>query len=190
MGPMLSDNWPLLSKLGSGYFLDSIEIWVSPIEDKSMPNKPIYNVKDGPWPQQFNKDVEISKVHEYNNSIGGTISKDTGITLNQGKRNGQEIKLNFAPGKHSCHWETLEAMSGFHIIIKQVICCKIADDWWRKLKPNLKDFNENFESLMKSKASHGDLINVILEKKAPRIDEPKNSNVGNIDLEFKVMTQK
>ncbi|CAG8627343.1 7459_t:CDS:1, partial [Diversispora eburnea] len=54
----------------------------------------------------------------------------------------------------------------------------------------LDNFNENFEDFMKSQESHGDLINVTLAKKAPRIDEPKNSIVGNINLEHKVMTQK
>ncbi|RHZ84645.1 hypothetical protein Glove_78g52 [Diversispora epigaea] len=101
-------------------------------------------------------------------------------------------------------------MSGFHITINQVICCKITDGW-RKIKPNtksklmqlcpkmshtikitfnsLKSFNEDFENLMKSKESHNDLINVTFEKKtSPQIDP----NVGNINFErsVKVLTQK
>ncbi|RHZ84642.1 hypothetical protein Glove_78g51 [Diversispora epigaea] len=92
MGPMLSDNWPSLRKIGYGYFLDSVEIWVTPIEDKSIPNKLLYELKEGPWPQQFNTDIDISKVHEYNHSIGASISKDPGVTLNHNRKNGQEIK--------------------------------------------------------------------------------------------------
>ncbi|RHZ45051.1 hypothetical protein Glove_692g48 [Diversispora epigaea] len=37
MGPMLSKNWQSLGKLGSGYFLDSVEIWVTPIECLTSP---------------------------------------------------------------------------------------------------------------------------------------------------------
>ncbi|RHZ82063.1 hypothetical protein Glove_114g175 [Diversispora epigaea] len=242
MGPMLSDNWPSLRKLGSGYFLDSIEIWVTPIEDKSMPNILLYEVKNGPWLQQFNNDIDISKVQE--GSFGASISGEPGVALNQVRRNGHEIKSttkeweltvdgscstgfgwiyqytaenlhknfnrrrNFAPGKHSCHWETSEAMSGFEITITQVICCKITDGW-RKLKPNTKSnltklcpkmshtikitfnsldgFNENFENLLKSKKSRKDLLNVTLIKNASaQIEDPKNSSVGDTNIERSV----
>ncbi|CAG8541108.1 11067_t:CDS:2, partial [Diversispora eburnea] len=241
MGPMLSDKWRSLCKLGYGYFLDSVEIWVIPIEDESMPNKLLYELKEGPWPQQFNTDVDISKVNEYNNNISASINKDPGVTLSHTRKNGQEIKFatkewaltvdgscstglgwiyqytaedlnrrrNFAPGKHSCYWETLKSMSGFQITIKQVICCKITDGW-RKLKPytksklmqlcpkmshtikmtfnNLKTFNEDFENLMKSKESHEDLINVALKKKSPPKVDPNVRNV-NFERSVKVMTQ-
>ncbi|CAG8562138.1 943_t:CDS:2 [Diversispora eburnea] len=244
MGPMLSDKWPSLRKLGSGYFLDSVEIWVTPIKDESMPNKSLYKVKNGPWPQQFNKDIDISKVHEYKNGISASIGRDPASILSQCIMDGKEIKSatkeweltvdgsgktglrwrytytaenlykdldrrkNFAPGKHSCHWLTLESMSGFHITITQVLCCKITDGW-RKLKPNtksnfmklcpkmshtlkitfnsLKNFNENFENFMKSEESHEDHINIILEKNAsPQIEDPKKSYVGYINLERSV----
>ncbi|CAG8604586.1 3788_t:CDS:2, partial [Diversispora eburnea] len=245
IGTMLSENWPPLRKLGSGYFLDSVEIWVTPIKDESMPNKLLYKVKDGPWPQQSNSDVDISKVHESKHGISASISRDPGAILSKGIMNGQEIKSvtkeweltvdgscrtglgwryqytaenlhknfkrrrNFAPGIHSCHWETLEPMSGFHITINQVICCKITDGW-RKLKPytksnlmqicpkmshtikitfnSLESFNENFEKLMKSKESHDDLINVTLVKKAsPQIEDPNGGNI--IERSVKIFTK-
>ncbi|RHZ45082.1 hypothetical protein Glove_692g21 [Diversispora epigaea] len=241
MGPMLSKNWPSLGNIGSGYFLDSVEIWVTPIEDGSMSDEPLYKVKNGPWPQQFNKDIDISKVDEYNNSINASINGDSGIILNHGRRNGKEIKSatkeweltvdgscttglhwryqytadknfdrrkNFAPGEHSCHWITLETMSGFHITITQVLRCEITDGW-RKLKPgtksklmlicpklshtlkitfnSLKNFDENFANLKNSEKLHEGRLKVTLEKnKSPHIEKPKNSNIGNIDVERKV----
>ncbi|RHZ45065.1 hypothetical protein Glove_692g19 [Diversispora epigaea] len=241
MGPMLSKNWPSLGKLGSGYFLDSVEIWVTPIEDESMSDKPLYKVINGPSPQQFNKDIDISKVHEYNNGINASFNGDPGITLDHSRRNGKEIKsttkeweltvggscttgLNwryqytanknfdrrksFAPGEHSCHWITLETMSGFHITITQVLRCEITDIW-QKLKPgtksklmlicpklshtlkitfnSLKNFDENFANLKNSEKFHEGRLKVTVEKNTfPHIEKPKNSNIGNFNIERKV----
>ncbi|RHZ80945.1 hypothetical protein Glove_130g8 [Diversispora epigaea] len=174
MGPMLSDKWPKLRKLGFGYLLDSVEIRVTPIRDESRPNKPLlYKVKDGPWPKQPNREIYMSEICENSYGIDASISNDPGFTLNYGRRNEQgfnfkvrEWELNiedscetglcwkyqytaddlqknlndrrsFAPGEHSCHWMTLEAMSGFRITITQVLRCKITNGW-QKLKPNTK----------------------------------------------------
>jgi hypothetical protein len=121
-GPMLSDNWPSLRKLGSGYFPDAVEIRFTPIKDESMPNEPLYNVEDGPWP--FNNDTVISATKEWERIVtnGGDI---TGLCWKyQCTSDFLQKNLNhrsFAPGKHSCHWITLEAMSRFRITITQVL---------------------------------------------------------------------
>ncbi|RHZ45739.1 hypothetical protein Glove_658g7 [Diversispora epigaea] len=65
MGKMLSDNWPSLRKLGS----------------------------DGPWPQQLNRGILVSKVRENNYNIEAAFSKDSGVTTSYGRKN--EEGLNF-----------------------------------------------------------------------------------------------
>ncbi|RHZ45725.1 hypothetical protein Glove_658g29 [Diversispora epigaea] len=144
-GPMLSDNWPSLRKLGIGYFLDSVEIWAIPIESGSMPNKPLYKVKDGPWPQQFSKDGYISEVLEqsFNPTTEWKLIVDgCGITglgwryqysANSPFKN-LDDRRRFAPGEHSCKWRTFEAMSGFRITITQVLRCEITDCWYNPIK--------------------------------------------------------
>ncbi|RHZ45728.1 hypothetical protein Glove_658g26 [Diversispora epigaea] len=150
-GKLLSDKWPLLHKLGIGYFIDSVEIGITPIQDESNPSN-------------FNK--EISNNH----GIGASISRDLGVNFNYGKRNEQSFtsttteweliadgcgetglrwryqysanspfkdldhRRRFAPGEHSCKWRTFEAMSGFRITITQVLRCEITDGW-RKYNP-------------------------------------------------------
>ncbi|CAG8451575.1 5464_t:CDS:2 [Diversispora eburnea] len=234
MGPMLSENWPSLRKLGSGYFLDSVEIKVVPISNTSMSDNPKYKIKDGPWPQQPNRAIYMSEINENSRGIGinTSFSSDPGIGLNHVRRNEQgfnfikkewertvtygcetglcwkyqytadsfQKNLNyrscFAPGKHSCHWETLDAMSGFRITIIQALRCDITDGWRRKLKPNIKsklmklcpkmahtleisfnsfeNFNENFKNLKNYQKFHEDRLKVTVAKNAsPQIENQK-----------------
>ncbi|CAG8465846.1 903_t:CDS:2 [Diversispora eburnea] len=218
MGPMLSENWPLLRKLGSGYFLNSIEIKVAPIKDESMPDSSLYKIKDGPWPQQLNREIYMSEIRANNYGIDAAISRDPGVKVSHSRKNeqgfnflikewerivtngcraglcweyqyttnGLQNNLNhrksFAPGKHSCHWFTLKAMSGFRITITQTLRCEITDCWWRKLNPNtgsklmklcpkmahtleitfnsLESFNEKFANLKNSVEFHEDQLNI------------------------------
>ncbi|RHZ83844.1 hypothetical protein Glove_87g84 [Diversispora epigaea] len=105
MGKMLSDRWPSLRKLGNGYFLDSVEIWVIPIQNEFIPNKPLYTVKNGPWPQQSNKDVNFLELFESIKSAGASINKDPGINIGFDKKyqhglnyTAKEWKLNVDGG--------------------------------------------------------------------------------------------
>lgn len=109
LGGMFNDNWPLLFKLGIGYSPDSVEIWVSPISNTF--GKPLYKRKDPPLPER----LELTN--------WGLLPKGCGVDgegwTYKYKSDGPNGK--FAPGKHSCSWFTSEAMSGFRIIIKQVL---------------------------------------------------------------------
>ncbi|RHZ45741.1 hypothetical protein Glove_658g30 [Diversispora epigaea] len=240
-GPMISEKWPLLQKLGIGYFLESVIIWITPISNTSISDKSLYTLKSIPNPSNFNKEISMSEVREYNHGIGASISRDLGVNFNYGKRNEQsststttEWKLtvdgcgvtglgwrhqyaanspfkdldsrrNFAPGRHSCHWNISEAMSGFRIIITQLLCCKITNGW-RKYNPitksklkklcpkmahtfeisfnSLENFDENFANLKNSEEYHEDLLNVTLAKNSlPQIENSKNYNIGNIKIQ-------
>ncbi|RHZ88805.1 hypothetical protein Glove_21g163 [Diversispora epigaea] len=92
-GEMLSNKWPLLHKLGIGYFLDSVEIWITPIEDESMPNNPLYRVEDGPKPLNLNKDIDISEVIENNHGLGTSIGSGGYFQYNKSKRNERSLKF-------------------------------------------------------------------------------------------------
>ncbi|CAG8594746.1 7820_t:CDS:2 [Dentiscutata erythropus] len=75
MGPMLSKNWKSLHDLGFGYFLDSVEIKVSPI---SLENDNISHMivpkSDYKQPQQLNRPTEITSDHETNKGVEGQIN--------------------------------------------------------------------------------------------------------------------
>ncbi|RHZ45740.1 hypothetical protein Glove_658g31 [Diversispora epigaea] len=214
-GEMLSDKWPLLRKLGIGYFLDSVEIWITPISNTS--DKPFYILKGSPDQLNFSKDIGMSEVLEQSFKSTTTewelITDGCGVTglgwRYQYTANSPFKDLNrrrnFAPGKHSCHWITLEAMTGFRVTITQVLCCKITNGWHKynpitrsklkKLCPkiahtleisfnSLENFNENFANLKSSENSgklHGDFLNVTFSPQ-PQIENSKNYNIGNIEI--------
>ncbi|RHZ54987.1 hypothetical protein Glove_421g120 [Diversispora epigaea] len=227
-GPMLSDNWPSLQKLGIGYFLDSVEIWITPISNTSMSEKSPYILKSSPKPWNFNNDIDISENLEqsFKSKTNWELIADgcgeTGLGWRYkyiaGSRHHKDFnsRRKFAPGKHSCHWLALEAMSGFRVTITQVLRCDITNGW-RKLNPfnpikrsklrklcpkmvhtleisfnSLENFNENFADLKNSKnfeKLQGDFLNVTFSKNAsPQIENSKNSNIGNIDIKraFKI----
>ncbi|RHZ44149.1 hypothetical protein Glove_756g38 [Diversispora epigaea] len=224
-GPIIRDKWPLLQKLGIGYFLESVEIWITPITK---------SVKSVSYPSNLNKvyvncgikneQCFTSTTKEWELLADG-CDDETGLRwryqyiANSRHHKDFNTRRNFAPGKHSCHWLTLEEMSGFRITITQVLRCKITDDW-RKYNPitrsklkklcpkmahtfeisfnSLENFNENFANLKKSENCeklHGvDLLNVTFKKNAsPTIENSKNSNIGNIEikrvLEFEAKEQ-
>ncbi|RHZ54988.1 hypothetical protein Glove_421g121 [Diversispora epigaea] len=88
-GEMLSNKWPLLHKLGIGYFLDSVEIWITPISNTPMSKESLYILKGSPKPWNLNKDIGISEVLEDNHDFGASISRDLGVNFKRGKRNEQ-----------------------------------------------------------------------------------------------------
>ncbi|RHZ88802.1 hypothetical protein Glove_21g166 [Diversispora epigaea] len=92
-GEILSNKWPL----GIGYFLDSVEIWITPIEDESMPNNSLYKVEDGPKPSNFNKEIEVlENNHDFEASIGSGVF----FQYNKSKRNERALKF-------TTEWELL-----------------------------------------------------------------------------------
>ncbi|CAG8442630.1 2338_t:CDS:2 [Diversispora eburnea] len=74
-------------KTGSGYFLESVKICVSPIE--STPDEPLYRVKDNPFPDQSNNDIDISETSVVNKGIDGQINGEIGYKL------GAQVKANY-----------------------------------------------------------------------------------------------
>ncbi|RHZ81916.1 hypothetical protein Glove_116g34 [Diversispora epigaea] len=158
MGKMLSEQWESLHKLGIGYFLDSVEIRVTPIQNKSVSNKTLYTVKKIEIRESIqgvdasiNKDpgINISFEKTYQHGLNYT-AKEWKLNIDDGSETGLGWRYqyladglckdfndgrNFAPGNHFCHWLTFEAMSGFHITITQVLRCKITKGW-RKHKLN------------------------------------------------------
>ncbi|RHZ45729.1 hypothetical protein Glove_658g27 [Diversispora epigaea] len=97
-GPMLSNKWPFLHKLGIGYFLDSVEIEITPIRHESMPNKILYVIEGRPKPQNLNRDINMSVVHE---NKRGMEASNGGFVINYGKRNEQSSTSTTA------EWELL-----------------------------------------------------------------------------------
>lgn len=65
-GGMLSDEWSSPYKHSSGYFLDSVIIWVVPISNKSNHNRPLYVVEGSPKPWHINKDIQASEIQDNN----------------------------------------------------------------------------------------------------------------------------
>lgn len=102
-------------KRSSDYFLDSAEVHIIPIENKSMTNKPLYKLDDIPCPQDMVKNWKIN--------VDGCGR--TGVIWRYVSRNHNDFndRRKFAPGEHSCHLIALEAMSGFSIKISQVLRC-------------------------------------------------------------------
>ncbi|CAG8736542.1 8604_t:CDS:2, partial [Funneliformis caledonium] len=78
-GNMLSrTNSPLFKKHGYGYFIDSIEICVSPIACTPNNNmKSLFTTIGAAFPQNLNRNVELSTVHE--SSVGGQFNGEFGI---------------------------------------------------------------------------------------------------------------
>ncbi|RIB13178.1 hypothetical protein C2G38_2198583 [Gigaspora rosea] len=72
-GPMLSKNWKLLHDLGFGYFLDSVEIKISPIPHKNDDN--IYQMivpkVDYKQPLQLNQPIEIISDRQTSKGVEG-----------------------------------------------------------------------------------------------------------------------
>ncbi|CAB5381140.1 unnamed protein product [Rhizophagus irregularis] len=68
IGDMLSNQCPLLNKIGLGYLLHSIEIHVSPLP---INGKKLFGLKDFSQPKHLNRNIEFSMGIE--NSIGGQI---------------------------------------------------------------------------------------------------------------------
>lgn len=108
---IFSKESPSLYKWGSGYYLDLVEVRVIPIEDESMLNKPLYKLKDGPYPNH----------HEVINSLNDwSINLDecgrTGICWRYKYKaksiHGDYNRRSLLPGKHSCQWVALKAMRG------------------------------------------------------------------------------
>ncbi|CAG8577949.1 7036_t:CDS:2, partial [Funneliformis mosseae] len=78
-GNMLSrTNSPLFKKHGYGYFIDSIEICVSPIARTPNNNmKSLFTTIGAAFPQKLNRNVELSTVRE--SSVGGQFNGEFGI---------------------------------------------------------------------------------------------------------------
>ncbi|CAG8483616.1 8228_t:CDS:2 [Funneliformis caledonium] len=78
-GNMLSrTNSPLFKKHGYGYFIDSIEVCVSPIARTSNNNmKSLFTTIGAAFPQKLNRNVELSTIRESN--VGGQFNGEFGI---------------------------------------------------------------------------------------------------------------
>ncbi|CAG8588337.1 13910_t:CDS:2, partial [Funneliformis caledonium] len=154
IGDMLSNNWPLLKKLGCGYFLHSIEVNISPLPEK----KRNFTLKGISQPTQSNREIEFLTANEKNinlqvgtssGSIAGGIKKanNTKFSSNEWKlsykgpitkgerwlyqyvdNNHDKDSSNrgsFAPGLHSGQWLTKKEMQGFCITITQILRCEV-----------------------------------------------------------------
>ncbi|CAG8718776.1 5729_t:CDS:2, partial [Gigaspora margarita] len=102
MSKMLSNMWPELRKIGFGYFLDSIEIHISPISDKSNDRPLFYPKCSYKQKLECNEDtVELVDNREKSKNITvqvngevGTVSKIGGhIGVSHGNKNDSSIKL-------------------------------------------------------------------------------------------------
>lgn len=89
---MLSDHWPPSNLLGSGYFFDSVEIWVAPIRDKSMVNGPLYYSKECS-PDQLNREIKITETHGKSRDIDVSLSRNPETKINNGRRDEREYSL-------------------------------------------------------------------------------------------------
>ncbi|CAG8723656.1 11093_t:CDS:2, partial [Funneliformis caledonium] len=139
-GTMLSAQLPLFKKRGFGYFLDSVDVCVSPIPCTPNVMNSMFTSMDTPYPQQFNRTVEISNDRE--TSIEGEIVTSeewvvnysgchtTGnswshrYSANSLDKNGIH-RTSYVPERHSAKWRTKKNMSGFRITITQVLRYKI-----------------------------------------------------------------
>ncbi|RHZ84549.1 hypothetical protein Glove_79g6 [Diversispora epigaea] len=202
-GEMLSEKWPSLRKLGIGYFLDSVEIWVTPIQkiqNESIPHETLYIVKNGPLPPQPTKDVGITEILESFRRFEASIKKDPGINVDVDKK--YQFGLNYTTNEWKLNVDG-GAMSGFRVTITQVLRCKTTDGWRRHILNtgskliqqcskmahafeitfnSLENFNKNFENLRK--CSH-DCLNVTFEKNTLPTEDTKNSNIDNIERSAK-----
>ncbi|CAG8588293.1 4711_t:CDS:2 [Funneliformis mosseae] len=202
-GKLLSSLLPRMR--GCGYYLDSVEVCVSPIPCTPNNTNGLFISKDTPYPQQLNRTVEFSDGRETN--IEGQFSGEIGsvpkisVQAKGGVRHATNTKsisnewvvsycgchttgdswshryvandndvfrrTCYVPERHSAKWHIKKNMSGFRIIITQVLRYKIINSF--KLFPSkpklikcpviahvleitfnkLEDFNANFAKLVR-----------------------------------------
>ncbi|CAG8684321.1 8261_t:CDS:2 [Funneliformis mosseae] len=94
-GTMLSTQLPLFKKRSFGYFLDSVKVCVSPIPCTPNVKNSMFISMDTPYPQQFNRTVEISNGRETNieGKIGGDFGKVPKISAKGGVKNISNTKV-------------------------------------------------------------------------------------------------
>ncbi|CAI2172547.1 14807_t:CDS:2 [Funneliformis geosporum] len=94
-GTMLSALLPLFKKRGFGYFLDSVEVCVSPIPCTPNDMNSLFISIDTPYPQQLNRTVEISNGRETNieGEIGGEFGSIPKISAKGGIKNISNTKF-------------------------------------------------------------------------------------------------
>ncbi|CAG8666782.1 9437_t:CDS:2 [Funneliformis mosseae] len=103
-GKMLSYNLPFYKRRGHGYFLDSVEVGISPISCIPNDKNNLFISLNAPYPQQLNRSVEISNGRETNfeGQIGAApnISAKGGIkSVTNTKFTSDEWELNYS----GCH---------------------------------------------------------------------------------------
>lgn len=185
------------------YFLDSVEIWVTPIQNESMPNELLYKVIGDSQRRRETSRPALNHWKLNVNDNGGTKLGWKYHYVDGSNYEDLNNRRNFAPEKHSCHWIILEAMSGFHVTITQVLYCKIngwckynpiARSKTKKLCPKMAhspritfngfdNFNKNFKNFRKSDDFHDGFLNVAFSKKpSPQMENSKSSSIENIEI--------
>ncbi|CAG8685059.1 4589_t:CDS:2, partial [Funneliformis mosseae] len=98
-GKMLSKDLPFFQRRGHGYFLDSVEVCVSPIPYILNTTNNLFMKLGTSYPQQLNRTVEISNCRErsFEGKIGGpNISAKCGIkSFTDTKYTSNEWTLNY-----------------------------------------------------------------------------------------------
>ncbi|CAG8675860.1 7153_t:CDS:2, partial [Funneliformis caledonium] len=161
IGKFLSSQ--LLRMRGCGYYLDSVEVCVSPISCIPNNTNGLFISKDTPYPQQLNRTVEFSDGRKTN--IEGQFIGEIGSVPKSQCR--QKVVTYYVPECHSAKWHIKKNMSGFRITITQVLRYKIINSFKLFLsKPKLikcpvithvleisfnklEDFNANFAKLVR-----------------------------------------
>ncbi|CAG8460238.1 1165_t:CDS:2 [Gigaspora rosea] len=127
-GPMLSKNWKLLHDLGFGYFLDSVEIKISPIPHKNDDN--IYQMivpkVDYKQPLQLNQPIEIISDRQTSKGVEERDGCSTTGVCWLYRPVSNVYKRDVVPGNHSGQWYTLKTMCGFSITITQILRCEFS----------------------------------------------------------------
>ncbi|CAG8792126.1 19645_t:CDS:2, partial [Racocetra persica] len=195
MGEMLSNKWPSLGKQATAYFLDSIEIRVSP-----NPLKVGMIVPRNYKPQQPNQVTEYLEGDETNKGFdcqfGGEIGTTSKIGI-QGKiscdtKNAHSTKSIMTSKwklgrQQNCHYANiaLHDMKLKPKILKQYP--KMVHTLEISFK-SIKNFNKDFAALNKQQFIHGDLIVTLGDDKGDKLGANDTKHDSEImDIERKPM---
>jgi TPR repeat protein len=207
IGNLLSNQYPLLNKIGFGYLLRSIKVQVSPLPNNGSD---LFDLKEISQPTQMNQNLEYSVGDEmsFNGKLG--ISKTPGVEFTGGYKKNNNTKClsqewefkykgpyndgeywlyernknldksekTFAPGVHSGEWFVNEEMHGFCITITQELRCEITRGW-RQFLPNTKISLQRFPIMAHNlKVTFNDLND--FNGKLKRLNKTRYKNIANI----------
>ncbi|CAG8609229.1 5539_t:CDS:2 [Funneliformis mosseae] len=91
IGDMLSNNWPLLKRIGFGYFLHSIEVNISPIPEKKIRN---FHPTGISQPTQSNREIEFLTANEKNINLQVGTSSGSIAGINGGIKKVHNTKFS------------------------------------------------------------------------------------------------